>query len=344
MPEYQFAEVDGSIVNIEYDRSGYFSSEQVLVSLKKAFELFPFEVEIAKEDCYDDVFHVTYTNDNPGFADIYICAKGTTPGGRSGLKDEQRIQPKAKYLNYVYDKGVSGKKALFLGVYSRNDQIVLCTWKVTASAAGALETSISKQIKITSIAKAIKEGFAQQDKGKGEYACAFKPEFLYFYLKNSDWLHNGPVSELPDHIVSESEDLYGKIEDFTPEWFKTKAEELVGFDEKIEPLYAEFQEKFAPKKLAELNGKDVLSNIFLNPYNKENMCRIMEYNNDNRLYFGSIKSGTSFKYGLFYSPKENSWVSGTSQNPEYIDEETAIVIGTEIRNYFLAGISLILKK
>lgn len=219
MPEYQFAEKDGSIVTVEYDKSAYFSPGQVLTSLGKAFSLFPCEVTVNQVEGYDDVFHVVYTNANTDFNEIYICAKGTTPGGRSGLKDEQRIQPKAKYLNYVFKKGEEGRKAVFLGVYIREEQMVLCTWKVAASAANSEDTPISKQIKITSIAKAIQEGFVQQDKGKGEFACAFKPEFLYFYLKNSDWLHTGPVSDLNDHVIAES--------DSTDDTDSSTSEELV---------------------------------------------------------------------------------------------------------------------
>lgn len=126
MPEYQFAEKDGSIVTVEYDKSTYFSPEQVLASIRAAFSLFPNEVDIEQVEGYDDVFHVSYPNGNEDFNEIYICAKGTTPGGRSGLKDEQRIQPKAKYLNYVYKKGEDGKKAIFMGVYTRENHTVLC--------------------------------------------------------------------------------------------------------------------------------------------------------------------------------------------------------------------------
>lgn len=210
MPEYQFADKGGKIVSVEYDKNNYFSAEQVLASLDSAFNEFPFPAYIEQETDYDDVFHVTFPEGNDGIGDVFICAKGTTPGGRSGLKDEQRIQPKAKYLNYVYDRGEEGKKAIFLGVYNRDGEIILCTWKVMASAAASIETPISKQIKITSIAKAMREGFVQQDKGKGEYACAFRPEFLYFYLRNCDWLHTGHVSELAEHTMPEN---FGATED-----------------------------------------------------------------------------------------------------------------------------------
>lgn len=215
MPEYQFAEKDGKIVSVEYDRDASFTTEQVEKSIEAAFSLFPFPVTVSQVENYDDVFHIKY-KENIDMTDIYICAKGTTPGGRSGLKDEQRIQPKAKYLNYVFERGEEEKKAVFLGVYNRDGETVFCTWKVIQSAAASLETPISKQIKITSIAKAMREGFVQQDKGKGEYACAFKPEFLYFYLRNNEWLHTGHVSEISDKVKPEnfgevSEDFSGEI-------------------------------------------------------------------------------------------------------------------------------------
>nr|WP_314987706.1 AAA family ATPase [uncultured Stomatobaculum sp.] len=209
MPEYQFADRDGSIKSENYDRGTCFSAEQVLKSLRSAFQLFPFHAEISQVENLDDVFHVTFPkNEDPDevFNEVFICGKGTTPGGRQGLKDEQRIQPKAKYLNYVYDKQSHGKKGIFLGVYFRDGKTVFCTWKVRQSNAASPETTISKQIKIGSIAKAIREGFVQQDKGCGEYACAFKPEFLYFYLRNSEWLHTGAVSELEKHTPPETED------------------------------------------------------------------------------------------------------------------------------------------
>lgn len=205
MPEYQFANKDGSIVIEDYDRTNCLSATGVLRTLQDAFALFPYEVEIQQVGGWDDVFHVTYL-DKSVFEEIFICGKGTTPGGRKGLTDEQRIQPQAKFLNYVCDKQAEGKKGIFLGVYSRDNQIVFCTWKVVRSNASTEETPISKQIKIDSIAKAIREGFVQYDKGRGEYACAFKAEFLYFYLRNSDWLHSGVVRELAEHTSLEEKD------------------------------------------------------------------------------------------------------------------------------------------
>ena len=110
MPEYQFADKGGKIVSGEYDKNSYFSADQVLESLNSVFNKFPFPAYVEQVTGYDDVFHVTFPEGNDGIGDVFICAKGTTPGGRSGLKDEQRIQPKAKYLNYVFERGEEGKK------------------------------------------------------------------------------------------------------------------------------------------------------------------------------------------------------------------------------------------
>ena len=62
MPEYQFANRNGEIVTEDYDRNTYFSADQVMESLRSAFQLFPYTVDIEQVTDYDDVFHVTYPN------------------------------------------------------------------------------------------------------------------------------------------------------------------------------------------------------------------------------------------------------------------------------------------
>lgn len=198
MPQYHFANSSGNIIDEDYNGSSALTGEEVFSAIKAAFSLFPHKVEIELVNNWEDVYRVHFEDNE--YEDIYFCAKGTTPGGREGLKNEQRIQPKAKYLNYIYDKSINGFKGVFMGVYKKDNVTIFCTWNVTQSNASNEETPISKQIKITSIAKAIQEGFVQQDKGRGEFACAFTPAFLYFYLKNNSWLHKSPITELNEHI------------------------------------------------------------------------------------------------------------------------------------------------
>ena len=204
MAEYKFADKNGEIVSENYKQVSNFSPNKILEILKFAFNLFPYKYSIEVIDNMSDVFHVAHSV----LGDIYICGKAVTPGGREGLNDEQRIQPKAEHLNYVFDKQANGKIGIFLGVYLYDEQTIFCTWKPTMST--ALST-ISKQIKITCIAAAIKEGFAQCNKGHGEYACAFKPEFLYFYLRNCKWLHTGRIMETLENlstVINESQNNF----------------------------------------------------------------------------------------------------------------------------------------
>lgn len=197
MTIYKFANREGKIISEDYNKRLPLNKEKVFDTIKKSFELFPYKVEVKYGD-YEDTYHVHFINNE--YKDIYFCAKGTTPGGRENLNDEQRIQVKAQYLNYIYEKIQEGFKGIFLGMYIEENVIIFCTWKVKKSEAKSPQTPISKQIKIETIGKAIQEGFVQQDKGKGEYTCAFTPYFLYFYLKNNSWLHDGRETELINYI------------------------------------------------------------------------------------------------------------------------------------------------
>ena len=201
MPQYQYADVNGQIVVEENTRTAL-TPDRVEYYIRNAFELFPYQFDIEQVENNPDVFHVII-HDVEGLDELYICAKGSTPGGRNNLMDEQRIQVQSRYLNYVYNRHTEGTKGVFLGIYVRDNRTILCTWKLSFSNTAEPTTTVSKQIKIGSIAKAMREGFVQQDKGRGEYACAFQPEFLYFYLRNSDWLHTGTVNELAQHTAPE---------------------------------------------------------------------------------------------------------------------------------------------
>ena len=202
MSEYQFATRNGIIINEDYDGVSL-STEQVLQELRAAFAVLRDGVEVASvSEEYKEVYQATIPGDaGPGLS-FYICAKGTTPGGRKNLKNEQRIQQKAKYLNFAFDKLEAGEIAVSLGVYKKGSETVFCAWRLSKSEASSLDTPISKQIKIESIAKALSEGFVQQEKGVGEYACAFRKEFILFYILNSHWLHTAPVRKLSQNSTA----------------------------------------------------------------------------------------------------------------------------------------------
>jgi len=202
MPDYCFVMGNGEIITASYDRSDALSQDQVYTEVKNAFtSLGNDQVEIKSvSDDLREVYQVTIPRPAQHEKEtVYVCAKGTTPGGRDNLKNEQRIQQKARFLNYAYKMQTEGHKAISLGVYKRDGVVIFCAWRLAQSNALSPDTPISKQIKIETIAKAVTDGFVQQDKGKGELACAFRKEFIYFYLQNCSWLHNGYVNNLAEH-------------------------------------------------------------------------------------------------------------------------------------------------
>ena len=337
MSEYLWALGNGDIVSSDYNRAvDSLSNEQVLAELQAAFQQFGHSILCEPiSDQLSEVYSLTFNDAST--PKIIICAKGTTPGGRSNLNDEQRTQQKSKYINYAYEKNQMGISAVQLGVYRREGQTVFCAWKLKKSTASP-DTPISKQIKISTIAQAMKEGFVQQEKGGGEYACAFRKEFIYFYIKNASWLHGEFVSELAEHTAPLLDEAVVNQEShiFSPEWFREKATEYPTLDKEANDLLIAFQKKFSPEYLSSLNGADILNTIFLNANNPENICRILEFDPQIRDFFGSIKGGNAYKYGLFYS-SQGTWMSGSHQKPHQLSEDEAITLGTKYRDRLVAG-------
>ncbi len=198
MPDYQWAVGKGRIVTADYDRSMALNAEQVESELRTAISNLFDGVDVSPvSEEYKEVYKIIIPREEERKT-FFVCLKGTTPGGRSNLQNEQRIQQKAKYLNYANDRKNEGNKVSCIGVYKHDSETIFCAWNINPSTASP-ETPISKQIKITTIARALTEGFVQQMSGSGEYVCAFKKEFIYFYLVNSSWIHNAPISHLNDH-------------------------------------------------------------------------------------------------------------------------------------------------
>ena len=153
---------------------------------------------------------------------------------------------------------------------------------------------------------------------------------------------NGSLSaglELYERFLTETIES-GQPEIFSPEWFKEKAYEYPTLDAEAKELLVAFQSKFSPDILAALTGKDILTCIFLNNENVENLCRVLEFGPKIKEVFGSIKGGTSYKYGLYYST-QGKWMAGSHQKPQALSEEEAITVGARIRDHLVAGANAI---
>ena len=82
MPEYQWAVRNGEIITADYDRSMALNGDQVKTEIKNAFESLGNTVNIESvSEELSEVYKVSITR-NGKILEVYVCAKGTTPGGK----------------------------------------------------------------------------------------------------------------------------------------------------------------------------------------------------------------------------------------------------------------------
>ena len=156
----------------------------------------------------------------------------------------------------------------------------------------------------------------------------FRPEFIFYYLDNFYNMHYSTLSS--DNVTN-----IATNQKLTPEWFREQAIKYTALNKESEQIRESFINKFGPNKLKELFGVELLNKIFLNG-SKDNLCYVLEYDTKNRTFFGSIKGGSSIKFGLYYS--NNNWKT----NPDTIlTEEQAIKLGGEIRDNILKGTEIL---
>lgn len=161
--------------------------------LQSLFSIYDENVVVISDSNTSELFEIRTQKHGTYF----VCAKELTFGGRGNLDYEQRIQIKGASNNYIEEKILQGEKGLLLGIITDdNGEPILCTFKVKHS--NAMNT-ISKQIKNETISSAMLNGFAQQLKGT-EYACAFRKELLYFYLSNTEWIHDDSLRNMNEHV------------------------------------------------------------------------------------------------------------------------------------------------
>ncbi|MFR7995649.1 MAG: AAA family ATPase [Clostridium sp.] len=187
----------GMIVEKDYnEENDRLSKARVKEILKEAFSINGNVINIERAtDEIDDIYKISFPKEI-NRDEIFVCIREMTPGGRSELKNEQRIQPQAQQINYIFNINNEGKKGILLGAYEREGEVIIVSWKANLSNASTPTTGVSKQIKINSISTAIKYGFVQVKPRKGDYVCVFRKEFIYFYINNSEWIHNNTIEEL----------------------------------------------------------------------------------------------------------------------------------------------------
>lgn len=199
MSEYKVVDKFGNVSLSMYNQDSVVTGNAIATELEDIFSIYNHSVSISKRDNFD-IYDVNF-NDDTNNSGIVVVAKGLTPGGRSNLNDEQRIQIPAKNLKTAFH---DSKTAVIFALYKIDDITIICAWKIADTNS---DNPISKQIKIDTIADAIKYGFSQQKfRNKDEYVCAFRKEFLYFYLKNISRLHSSNYSMFDNEDINDEID------------------------------------------------------------------------------------------------------------------------------------------
>lgn len=168
------------------------------MNINSLFSIFGVESQITPIN--NEISEVLNSNFN---TKITICHKTLTFGGRDNIPDELRVQIMYENNNTAFRAYEETGNAALLGIHDSED--IVCAWKLKFS--NATQGTISKQIKRQYIESAKKVGFVQAPPNRsGEYVCVFRKEFIYFYLKNSFWIHDAPVQNLNEHNMLDNEE------------------------------------------------------------------------------------------------------------------------------------------
>lgn len=135
----------------------------------------------------------------------------------------------------------------------------------------------------------------------------------------SDYLNNGGI----------------KANKYSAEWFKSKAPEFDEVGNEANLMRQNFVEKYGVDELKARQGEELLNFLFLGG-NEDNLCHELEYAKRNRELFGSVKSGTAFKYPLF--KRDGVWVTGSSRKPKSLTLSEAIILGTSVRDQIVKAV------
>ncbi len=102
-----------------------------------------------------------------------------------------------------------------------------------------------------------------------------------------------------------------------------------------------FIKRFGPKVLKELNGDQLLKEMF-GPGSSDSLCYWLERKQDelfDTTVFGSCRGGQPSKFWLYYSNKNSSWMKGT----EKITCAEAINVAEKIRDAILKATDFLSK-
>ena len=150
------------------------------------------------------------------------------------------------------------------------------------------------------------------------------------------------ITDADEECSDSCEDEYRRAAKIITDYVSETGFEIPCSKSAIEVAIREFQEKFAPEKLAAIEDENLLTSLFYTVGdNTEALCCWLEHNADCREYFGSIAGGSAYKFGLFQKKDTGEWMTGSPQKPEVLSEEQALEVGKTIRDALIKGVDII---
>ena len=112
--------------------------------------------------------------------------------------------------------------------------------------------------------------------------------------------------------------------------------------EKLQEYYATFQSHFAPDKLRQLDGEELLNTIHAHG-NRDSLVYWLEFKNDEEFPegFGSIAGGSALKFGIYRKKETGAWMTGHPSSQKELSVDEAIGIARTHRDQLVAGAKIL---
>lgn len=194
------------------------SAKRIKEVLEDSLKLYGWEVEFdnLKSNPYHGILRNTGLN-----IDMYIYCWRVSNGGRETRPMEKRIQ-----ISSSADRKPLGRnneesnKTLLLGIYEPDKQgnsgyttPIIIAWESEKNKnAGSSKSCFTD---VNHISTAMRDGFAQYYNSTGDLVCAFRPEFIHFYIMNLNNLHKKEFACINGNMHIDSEAITEKVEDST---------------------------------------------------------------------------------------------------------------------------------
>ena len=112
--------------------------------------------------------------------------------------------------------------------------------------------------------------------------------------------------------------------------------------EKLQEYYATFRAHFAPDRLRQLDGEELLNTTHAHG-NRDSLVYWLEFKNDEEFPegFGSIAGGSALKFGIYRKKETGAWMTGHPSSQRELSVAEAIEIARKHRDQLVAGAKIL---